>query len=207
VVTHDAKNDGERARRFRDAALPCLDDAYRLARFLMRNQADAEDAVQECYLRALQHFDSFCGPAIKPWLLAILRNVCYSEFARRGRREQPTDLSDCQDTIEPVWQQPLTTPDAAMLSSQDGAAIRQLLTALPAPFREAIVMRELNDMTYQEIAAAMEVPVGTVMSRLARARAMLLARWKAEHRAPQSDKPAAKFTPILKYSRPTMFGD
>jgi RNA polymerase sigma-70 factor, ECF subfamily len=206
-LTHDAKNEGEQARRFRDAALPCLDDAYRLARFLMRNQADAEDAVQECYLRALQHFDSFRGPAIKPWLLAILRNICYAEFTRRSRREQPTDLADCEDTIEPVWQQPQATPDAVMLMSQDGAAIRQLLTALPAAFRETIVMRELNDMSYREIAEVTGVPVGTVMSRLARARAMLLTLWKARHGARQSDKPARKSTPILKYARPSMFGD
>jgi RNA polymerase sigma factor (sigma-70 family) len=173
----------------------------------MRNQADAEDAVQECYLRALQHFDSFRGPAIKPWLLAILRNICYAEFTRRSRREQPADPADCKDTVEPVWQQPQATPDAVMLMSQDGAAIRQLLTALPAAFRETIVMRELNDMSYREIAEATGVPVGTVMSRLARARAMLLALWKADHGATAGDPPARKSTLILKYVRPSMFGD
>jgi len=78
--------DGDRARRFRDAALPHLDDVFTLARYLMRNAADAEDAVQECYLRALRHFDSYRGPTMKPWLLAILKNVCVAEFARR--REQ-----------------------------------------------------------------------------------------------------------------------
>src|ERR1700704_2578089 len=77
-------NDSDRARRFRDAALPHLDDVYTLARHLLRDAADAEDAVQECYLRALKHFDSYRGPAMKPWLLAILRNVCHAEFARRA---------------------------------------------------------------------------------------------------------------------------
>src|SRR5436309_11417729 len=77
-------NDLERARRFRDAALPHLDDVYTLARHLLRDPTDAEDAVQECYLRALKHFDSYRGPAMKPWLLAILRNVCRAEFARRA---------------------------------------------------------------------------------------------------------------------------
>ena len=72
------------ARRFRDAALPYLDDVYTLARYLLRDAADAEDAVQECYLRALKHFDSYRGPAMKPWLFAILRNVCRAEFARRA---------------------------------------------------------------------------------------------------------------------------
>ena len=79
----DASHD--QARRFRDAALPHLDDVYTLARYLLRNSADAEDAVQECYLRALSHFDTFRGPAIKPWLFAILRNICRGEFARRSR--------------------------------------------------------------------------------------------------------------------------
>lgn len=79
-----AASDEDKARRFRDAALPFLDDVFTLARYLMRNETDAEDAVQECYLRALRHFDSYRGPAIKPWLLAILRNVCKAEFARRS---------------------------------------------------------------------------------------------------------------------------
>jgi RNA polymerase sigma factor (sigma-70 family) len=74
----------DKARRFRDAALPYLDDVYTLARYLLRDTGDAEDAVQECYLRALRHFDTFRGPAIKPWLFAILRNVCRGEFARRS---------------------------------------------------------------------------------------------------------------------------
>src|SRR5947199_3688267 len=77
-------NDIERARRFREAALPHLDDVYTLARYLLRDASDAEDAVQECYLRALKHFDSYRGPAMKPWLFAILRNACHAEFARRA---------------------------------------------------------------------------------------------------------------------------
>src|SRR5256885_9292623 len=80
-ATHD---DPERARRFREAALPHLDDVYTLARYLLRDATDAEDAVQECYLRALKHFDGYRGPAMKPWLFAILRNVCRAEFARRA---------------------------------------------------------------------------------------------------------------------------
>src|SRR3954453_4533298 len=76
-------NDAEQARRFRDAALPHLDAVYTLARYLLRDAGDAEDAVQECYLRALKHFDSYRGPQVKPWLFAILRNVCHAEFARR----------------------------------------------------------------------------------------------------------------------------
>src|SRR6188474_2596621 len=78
------------ARRFREAALPHLDDVYTLARYLLRNASDAEDAVQECYLRALKHFDTYRGPAMKPWLLAILRNVCHAELARRARSAATT---------------------------------------------------------------------------------------------------------------------
>jgi RNA polymerase sigma-70 factor, ECF subfamily len=208
AVTHDTKAGDERARRFRDAALPCLDDVYRLARFLMRNRADAEDAVQECYLRALQHFERFRGPAIKPWLLAILRNVCYAEFARRSRHEQPAGPGDCKDAAEePLWQQPQATPDSVIQSNQDGAAIRRLVVALPPPFRETIVMREFNDMSYREIAEVTGVPAGTVMSRLARARAMLLALWKPQQGATAGDNPAARSAPTLWRAQVTMSGD
>ena len=89
-----ANDDPEKARRFRDAALPHLDDVYTLARYLLREPADAEDAVQECYLRALKHFDSYRGPAMKPWLLAILRNVCRAEFARRANAPAAA-VDDC----------------------------------------------------------------------------------------------------------------
>jgi RNA polymerase sigma-70 factor (ECF subfamily) len=179
-MTGDSNVDQERARRFRDAALPHLDDVYTLARYLMRNSADAEDAVQECYLRALRHFDSYRGPAMKPWLLTILKNVCYAEFARRGRQETPTDFTETEPAAaEPVWQEPQATPESALLRRQDDATIRRMVDALPAPFREAIVLREINDLSYQEIAEVAGVPVGTVMSRLNRARAMLRAAWNS----------------------------
>src|SRR5246127_4583344 len=97
-------NDPERARRFREAALPYLDDVYTLARHLLRDATDAEDAVQECYLRALRHFDSYRGPAMKPWLLAILRNVCGAEFARRAS-SATTRIEDAPEDAEqtPLW--------------------------------------------------------------------------------------------------------
>jgi len=151
----------------------------------MRNRTDAEDAVQECYLRALDHFDNWHGSGIKPWLLTILRNVCYSEFVRRRRRETPTDLADCEHADceyladQLFLQQPQALPDSGMLDRQEGAALRQLVASLPAQFREAIVLREFNDMSYREIAEVTGVPLGTVMSRLARARAMLLTGWRA----------------------------
>src|SRR5580693_4663627 len=184
-MAKDEAAEQEQMRRFRDAALPYLDDAFTLARYLVRDAADAEDAVQECYLRALRHFDSYRGPAMKPWLLAILRNVCNAEFARRGRQE--TELADDEEAeaTPPIWQEPQASPETALLRQQDGDTIRRLVAALPQPFREAIVMREINDLSYNEIAEVAGVPVGTVMSRLARARAMLRSAWTvAEGAAP-----------------------
>jgi len=184
-MANDAVAEQERMRRFRDAALPHLDEVYTLARYLMRNTNDAEDAVQECYLRALRHFDSYRGPAMKPWLLAILRNVCNGEFNRRGRGEVPTDYAPDESVAEemPMWQEPQASPEKIMLQQQDSATIRRLVEELPAPFREAIVLREVNDLSYKEIAEVAGVPVGTVMSRLARARAMLRSAWKTAETA------------------------
>jgi RNA polymerase sigma-70 factor, ECF subfamily len=184
-MASDPVTDQERARRFRDAALPHLDDVYTLARYLMRNTDDAEDAVQECYLRALRHFDSYRGPAMKPWLLAILRNVCNAEFARRKRGEVPSDYAQDESVAEemPMWQEPQASPEKMMSRQQDSATIRQLVAELPEPFREAIVLREMSDLSYKEIAEVAGVPVGTVMSRLARARAMLRSAWNAAETA------------------------
>jgi RNA polymerase sigma-70 factor (ECF subfamily) len=174
-------DDPEKARRFRDAALPHLDAAYTLARYLLNSPADAEDAVQECYLRALRHFDGFSGPAIKPWLLAILRNVCRAEYARRAQSAH-ADIEVANDTLcsEPLWQEMQETPEASTLRRLDGESVQRLLVALPEPFREALVLREINDLSYREIADVVGAPVGTVMSRLARARSLLREAWMAE---------------------------
>ncbi len=181
-----ANDDPGKTRRFRDAALPYLDDAYTLARYLLREPADAEDAVQECYLRAFRHFDSYRGPAMKPWLLAILRNVCRAEFARRA--SAPTSgIDDIADHAEqtPLWHEAPETPEAQMVRRWDADTIRRLLSALAEPFRETLVLREINNLSYREIADVAAVPVGTVMSRLARARAMLRSAWMAEQEQPK----------------------
>jgi RNA polymerase sigma factor (sigma-70 family) len=174
-------DDPEKARRFREAALPYLDDAYTLARYLLRNATDAEDAVQECYLRAFRHFDSYRGPAMKPWLFAILRNVCRAEYARRATT--PTSaIEDVAESAEqtPLWHEAEETPEAQLVRRWDGDTIRRLVAALAEPFRETLVLREIQNLSYREIAKVAEVPVGTVMSRLARARAMLRSAWLAE---------------------------
>ena len=175
----------DRARRFHAAALPFLNDAYTLARYLLRNADDADDAVQECYLRGLRYFDSYRGPAMKPWLLAILRNICMSEFARRSKQEPMTDDAGDAALDEQIagWQEPQASPESLFVRAHEAAAMRRLVAALPSPFREVIVLREMNELSYKEIAAVESVPVGTVMSRLARARAMLRSAWEAAEAA------------------------
>jgi RNA polymerase sigma-70 factor (ECF subfamily) len=175
----------DKARRFREAALPHLDDVYTLARYLLRDGADADDAVQECYLRALRHFDTFRGPEIKPWLFAILRNICRGEFARRSRGTLAIDdtTENAQDAA-PLWQEEQASPETEMLRQRDAETIRHLVAELPNPFRETIVLREINDLSYGEIADVVGVPIGTVMSRLARARSMLRNAWIAEEGLP-----------------------
>jgi RNA polymerase sigma-70 factor (ECF subfamily) len=191
-MADDAVAEQERMRTFQAAALSHLDDVYTLARYLMRNTQDAEDAVQECYLRALRHFDTYRGPAMKPWLLAILRNICNAEFARRSKQEVPTDYSSDESLAEemPMWQEPQASPEKMIVRQQDTTTIRRLVAELPEPFREAIVLREMNNLSYQEIAQVAGVPVGTVMSRLARARAMLRAAWSAAETAATPRGPA-----------------
>ena len=181
-----SSEDPEKARRFRDAALPHLDDVYTLARYLLRDAADAEDAVQECYLRALKHFDSYRGPAIKPWLFAILRNVCRAEYARRANAPAAA-LDDVPEEAEktPLWREAEETPETQLVHRFDATTIRRLVAALAEPFREAFVLREIHDLSYREIADVADVPVGTVMSRLARARALLRSAWMAEQEPPK----------------------
>ena len=177
----------DKARRFRDAALPHLNDVYTLARYLLHDTSDAEDAVQECYLRALRHFDTFRGPAIKPWLFAILRNVCRSEFARRsgGLRCVDQDVDEVDKdggAASPLWQEPQASPEAEVLQQRDAETIRRFVAELPQPFREAIVLREINDLSYREIADVIGILVGTVISRLARARSLLRKAWVSEEK-------------------------
>ena len=146
----------------------------------MRNTADAEDAAQECYLRALRHFDSYRGPAMKPWLLTILRNVCNAEFARRGKQET---LAECPAGRSRHRSRRRSGRSRKLLRKQPCCSNTMTTrsgiwsTHCPAQFREVIVLREINDLSYQEIAQVAGVPVGTVMSRLARARSMLRSAW------------------------------
>jgi RNA polymerase sigma-70 factor (ECF subfamily) len=117
---------------------------------------------------------------MKPWLFAILRNICRGEFARRS--SAPLNLGDQteqDDDTTPLWQEEQASPEAEIVHLRDAETIRRLVADLPQPFREAIVLREINDLSYREIAEVVGVPMGTVMSRLARARSMLRKSWTA----------------------------
>jgi RNA polymerase sigma-70 factor (ECF subfamily) len=179
-----AVDSAEKAERFRALALPHLDDVYTLARYLLRNASDAEDAAQECYLRAFRHFDTFRGGPVKPWLLAILRNVCHAEFARRGKAE--VLHADDTDTVENVshtaWAEPDNAPESMSLARLDGETARKLIAGLPDAFRDVLVLREINDLSYRDIAEVTGAPIGTVMSRLARGRNLLRQAFLAEEK-------------------------
>jgi RNA polymerase sigma-70 factor, ECF subfamily len=182
-VAFEGSGEGDKAQRFRAAALPYLNDVYTLSRYLLRNPADAEDAAQECYLRAFRHFETFRGGPIKPWLLAILRNVCRAEYARRGAAAlQSESLDAAEQSVDGLWSDGGASPEATALGKLDGATVQRLIAALPDQFRETIVLREINDLSYREIADIIGAPVGTVMSRLARGRALLRDAWIAEEK-------------------------
>jgi RNA polymerase sigma-70 factor (ECF subfamily) len=170
-------DDVDRPRRFPDAALPHLDDVYTLTRYLLRNTAVADNAVQDCYLRGFRHFDGFRGQAIKPWLMAIPRNDCHAEFARRSGPLLEGAGVDAADDVSPSRQEDTHAAEAEMLRQQDAEMICSLLDALPEPLREAIVLHDLDDLSCRDIAEVIGAPIGTVMSRLARARGIMRAAW------------------------------
>jgi len=146
-----------------------LNAAYNLARWLTRNNADAEDLVQEAYLRAIKHFSSFHGGDSRPWLLAIVRNTFYTWLQQNRAPEQRIPFDEEIHSAEENH----PNPEALLLQKANNQLVRQAIEALPAEFREVIVLRELEGLSYKQIADVTETPVGTVMSRLARARKRL----------------------------------
>jgi RNA polymerase sigma-70 factor (ECF subfamily) len=161
--------------------LPHIDAAYSLARFLARDAAVAEDIAQEALLKAFRNLDSLRGD-VKPWLLAIVRNA-YFDWRRRGDDRAVTGPAaevalartpdDGQESVE-----------TSLIRQGDVAALRAAIDAVPEPFREALVLRELEELSYREISEITGAPMGTVMSRLARARRMLAERMGVLERAP-----------------------
>ena len=154
---------------FEQLMLPHLDSAYHLARWLVRNEHDAQDRVQEAYLRAFRFFPQFRGVDGRAWLLTIVRNVCYS-WLRRNRAE---DLAETFD--EAVHSAALESTVDEHARRADAEVLTRALEQMPVLFREVIVLRELEGLSYKEIAVVAEVPIGTIMSRLARARRQLQA--------------------------------
>ena len=156
-------------QNFEETTLPHLGAAYNLARWLTRNVTDAEDVVQEAYLRAFRHFGSFHGRDGPRWLLAIVRNTFYT-WMRQNRAPELQTAFD--EEIHSVTDDHLN-PEQVLLKEADNELLRQALEELPAEFREVVVLRELEGLSYKQIADVAEIPVGTVMSRLARARKRL----------------------------------
>jgi RNA polymerase sigma-70 factor, ECF subfamily len=170
-----------RRSRFEAVVLPHLDAAYALARWLTRNDADAADVAQEAVLRAFRYFDSYREGDAKCWLLKIVRRSCYT-WLERNRPATTVSLAD-EAELDDMAQSVATAAgdaEAWLASRSELRRLDRLIEALPAPLREAIVLRELQGMGYREIAEVTGVPIGTVMSRLSRARAALRRAWDAK---------------------------
>src|SRR5450631_2648971 len=170
----------DRRHRFEALVLPHLDAAYRFARSLSRSPGDADDVVQEAILRAFRGFDALRGFDVKAWLLTIVKNCHLTALKQQQRRAfvplpEEHDVQDGEAMIA-------TTPDPESTSVRrdERRMLQRLMSALPEEHREVLVLREIEEMDYREIAAVTSVPIGTVMSRLARARAALKALWSKE---------------------------
>jgi RNA polymerase sigma-70 factor (ECF subfamily) len=149
-----------------------MDAAYNLARWLTRNEHDAQDIVQEAFLRALKFFGGFRGGSSRSWLLSIVRNTCYTWLEKNRKHETATDFDEETHAIEDTS----PNPGDVLLQTGNRQMVRQAVEELPVEFREVIVLRELEGMSYKEISDIESIPIGTVMSRLARARKMLQQR-------------------------------
>jgi RNA polymerase sigma-70 factor (ECF subfamily) len=159
----------EKRAEFEAAVLPHLDAAYNLARWLLRSEHEAEDVVQEAYLRALRFFGGFRGSDSRGWLLTIVRNVSYTWL----RKRRPEELTLSLDEEIHGREEGGPSPEGEVLRRAVGRSVKQALETLPLELREVIVLRELEGLSYAEIASVAEIPIGTVMSRLSRARSRL----------------------------------
>ena len=164
--------------RFEQVVLPHLDDAYTLACYLLRDQHDAQDAVQESVLRALRYFEGFRGEDARAWFLTIVRNYCYSW--KKGTKTDRAALPFSDDKAVEVVDD--HAADDLVIQSSESDRVRAAVDRLPAELKEVIVLRELNELSYREISEVVGVPMGTVMSRLSRARDRLAAALGADSR-------------------------
>jgi len=167
----------DKTKRFEAAALPHLNAAFNLARWLLRDDQNARDVVQEAYLRAFRFFDGFRGGDARPWLLGIVRNACYTWLHDSGRSAQDVQFDEERDSQpqEPGFAGAGDNPERLLLQKLESARIDAAIESLPLVFREVLILREIEEMTYEEISQVAAIPLGTVMSRLARARGMLRA--------------------------------
>jgi RNA polymerase sigma factor (sigma-70 family) len=168
-------DDSSDQARFAEVFLPHLVDAFRLARWIAGSRADAEDIVQEASMRAFKNIRGFSGGDPRAWVLTIVRNTSYSWLTKN--RPKVLVLSDDLDqrTRETIEQEDPQTPETALIAKLDAQQVRKAMASLPVPFREVLVLREIHDLDYRTIAEVAALPIGTVMSRLARARNMLAA--------------------------------
>ena len=179
------ETEAEKARRFQNIALPHLNAAHNLARWLTKNDFDAEDVVQEAYLRAFKYFDSFSGSNARAWLLSIVRHACY-DWLRENRMPGPTSPADdaereqLYEAVGSADEQAAANPETALLQRRDAELLNRLIAELPPDYRVVLILREMEDLSYREIAEVIGIPIGTVMSRLARARGLLLKTWKRQ---------------------------
>jgi RNA polymerase sigma-70 factor (ECF subfamily) len=158
-----------RLASFEEAVIPHLDAAYNLARWLTRNDADAEDVAQEATLRAFRFFGGFHGGDGRAWFLTIVRNTCYTWLQNNRSREVSFSIDEQTADIESK----VPSPEATLIQSVNREMVRHSIEELPLEYREVIVLREIEGLSYKEISAISEIPIGTVMSRLARARERL----------------------------------
>jgi RNA polymerase sigma factor (sigma-70 family) len=162
------KPDGRAAERFRAVMLPHLDAAYGYARWLTRDAVEAQDLAQEAMLRALRYFHAFRGEEARPWLLRIVRNTWIDLGTRKGAEKVSLEAIEERAADGP-------DPEQSALAGDRRRQVVAALAALPAEAREVLVLREVEDLSYKHIAAVLDLPIGTVMSRLARAREKLAA--------------------------------
>ncbi|MDB6021764.1 MAG: polymerase subunit sigma [Pedosphaera sp.] len=167
----------ERLKLFEQTVLPHLDAAYNLARWLAGNDHDAQDVAQEASLRAFKFFGNFRGENPRAWLLTIVRNTFYNWLQKNRRPEMAGELGDEAMAVEDT----ATNADALNLRVADAETVRRAIEELPVEFREIVVLREMEGFSYKEIADLSDVPIGTVMSRLARARKQLQKRLASEY--------------------------
>ena len=165
----------DRTRRFEAAALPHLNSAYNLARWLLRDEHNAHDVVQEAYLRAFRYFDGFKGGDARPWPMGIVRNTCFSWMREQGGATDQLEFDEERDSaaLDPSFDLVDGNPETLLLQKLENGRINAAIQQLPVVFREVLVLRVLEEMSYEEIAQIADVPMGTVMSRLSRARRLL----------------------------------